>query len=60
MVKLKERKITRLEGVGALAAALGVTPEHIRQVYLGRRRSSRIEAALSAHGIKCRRPIRKA
>lgn len=55
MVKLREVKTFRLLGVSAFAKELEVTPEHVKLVYRGKRRSPRIEAALLAQGIKCKR-----
>lgn len=60
MVKLREVRMTRLEGLKAFAAEMGVSYQHASEVYQGKRRSPRIEAALAEQGIKCRRPRRKA
>lgn len=59
MVNLREVKTTRLEGMEAFAKDLGVTPQHVYKVYIGQRRSPRIEEALAKQGIKCRRAHKK-
>lgn len=59
MVKLREVKTTRLIGLKAFAAEMGVSYQHASDVYQGKRRSPRIEAALAEQGIKCRRSSKK-
>lgn len=60
MAKVRVRETVRLEGIKEMAEEMGVTPQHVRLVYLGKRTSPRIEAALAEQGIKCRRPRRRA
>ncbi len=55
MVKLRERQVWMLEGASAFARKMGVSPQHVRQVYLGLRKSPRIEAALAREGISVKR-----
>lgn len=57
MVKLRERQVWMLEGASAFARKMGVSPQHVRQVYLGLRKSPRIEAALAREGITLRHEL---
>ncbi len=58
MPKLIARRTTRIIGITALAASLKVGRQHIYKVAAGERKSSRIQAALEARGIKCK-PYRR-
>ena len=49
------KRVTRVMGITALAAELGVGRQHLYKVIAGERRSPRIERALAERGIRVRR-----
>lgn len=46
------RRVTRVIGITALSAELGVGRQHLYKVIAGERRSPRIERVLSERGIR--------
>lgn len=56
MPKPTVKTVTRVIGIKALAAELGVGRQHLYKVINGKRRSDRLAAKLAEFGIRCKRP----